>query len=139
MQIRTPPSKHGMGTPKHLERKRLGKCDQALIERALKDEGLDVYCKEDDRVEAFDESGRYLCGFYWCVAKDGVPGAWRFDLPLAHVHCPKDLGTAVREVRRVQKYHRLATDAWKAFSKSKSQTRWSDYRGWVAALFRPGI
>jgi len=122
-------------------RRRLQKGDADLITKALEAQDFEVRGSEE-RVEAWCKvTKRYICGFYWeSAVKPGLahparPGGWRFDLALSNAWSVKDLKTSITEARRVRRILPDTTEAWKAFASSKSNSRWSKYRGLVAALF----
>jgi len=119
-------------------RKRLQKTDGDLIADALRAKGFRV-TSSVDRIEAWDfVNGRLIGSFHWQKAGrlgGGQPAGWRFDVALTDVFSVKDLKTAIREMTRVQSLIGKARAAWKAFVSSRSDKRWMEYRGFVAALF----
>jgi len=122
-------------------RSRLQKGDASFIQTALEAQGFRVH-KTAKRVEGYDKvTGRYICGFYWRTAtkaKDGqpaMPAGWRFDLSLSDAFSLKDLKSAITEAMRVRTLLPELSAAWVGFAHSKSDKRWSAYRGVVAALF----
>ena len=125
---------------KNAGRKRLGRADAGLIADALRAQGYEVR-QTTGQVEARDPtSSRYICGFYWRPAAkdplgDAIPACWRFDVPISDCFSLKDLKSCIREASRVQRIIGRAMDAWKAFVASRSDRRWMEYRGIVAALF----
>lgn len=123
------------------ERRRLQKDDAKLIEQALEARGFEIH-KSENRVEAWcPNTGRYICGFYWQSAtkasdsRTAMPSGWRFDLALADCFSLKDLKTALNEAKRVRKLVVICRTAWQAFCGSRSDRRWAEYRGHIAALF----
>jgi|SaaInlV_200m_DNA_4_1039719.scaffolds.fasta_scaffold05749_3 hypothetical protein len=143
----------------HPGRKRLQKSDLGIIAQALEFRGYTVR-RADDRIEAWDPlTDRYVCGFYWrpatkakaatlpfeagdgfpahpgTPAQPAVPGGWRFDIAFSDCFSLKDLKTAMREANRVRRLVPECRTAWAAFSGSKSEKRWVEYRSHVAALF----
>jgi len=140
-------------------RRRLQKSDLPIIAQALEVRGYSIR-RGDDRVEAWcPDTDRYVCGFYWRPAEkakpaiesyaegDGFPahagkpaqtaqpGGWRFDLAISDCFSLKDLKTAMNEANRVRRIVPECRTAWAAFSGSKSEKRWVEYRSHVAALF----
>jgi hypothetical protein len=119
----------------HPERQRLQKGDVDLIAQALEAQDFNVF-KTAARVEGCcQETGRYICGFYWQSAQDDRPQGWRFDLALADTFSLKDLKSAITEAKRVRRMIPRCREAWQRFVRSRSAGRWMDYRGHVASLF----
>lgn len=112
-----------------------------MIAQALEHRGFKVY-KTLKRVEGrCKDTGLYICGFYWRSAvkeTDNHPAmqaSWRFDLAMADCFSLRDLKSAMVEARRVRKLLPRCRVAWKAFTSSRSDRRWTDYRSFVATLF----
>lgn len=115
-------------------RRRLKKADAATIVDALRAQGFKAE-KTENRVEAWTKDRLLICGFYWQPAHGTSPACWRFDLAMSECYSLKDLKTAIGEASRVQRLRCRLSEAWKAFSSSRSDKRWMDYRGHVASLF----
>ena len=107
-------------------RRRLQKGDVEDMAKQLEDLGYKVNWKQD-RIHIFDASG-YIGGFYWTPSKGERPGGWRFDVALTRTYSERDFRTAIHELGRLQKIRPALQKAWKAFTTSKSDKRWSSYR-----------
>lgn len=118
-----------------LSRKRLQKADRKDMVAFLRNAGLEVNSSAD-RVDVFDpDTRRYLGGFYWEAGDKTRPNGWRFDIALAEVFSVKDFHNATSELLRVQRLFPRMWAAWKAYSSSKSDKRWTSYRSFIAAIF----
>jgi len=120
------------------KQRRLQKKDVDTIAKALQAKGLrTVQCSK--RVDAYNAlSQQWICSFQWVsaikVKGELQPAGWRFNLALLDCYSLGDLGSAIREQSRVQRIANRARSAWKAFVANRSNKRWAEYRGFVAAL-----
>lgn len=77
----------------------------------------------------------YVGGFYWRSAGAEVAGAWHFYLAFAPLFSHRDLQTAASEIQRVQRVSDEIHAAWGHFVETKSDKRWTEYRGQMARMF----
>ena len=115
---------------------RLQKADLDYLVQALRDRGLVVHTKKDVRIDAYDPVTRaHACGFSWHKATSTTPGRWSFDFTMADVFALRDLKTVLGEVQRVQRLRPEAQRTWDEYQDTKSEKRWAQYQGVMAALF----
>ena len=119
-------------------RYRLLKGDLGFLSKSLQDRGYTVHVRRGRRIDAYDpQTKEFVCGFTWHQGTGEEPGRWSFDLALADVHSLRDLKAALIEVHRVVGLRTQARTAWAEFLATKSDKRWANYLGIVAAIFRP--
>jgi len=104
--------------------------------KSLSDRGYKVHVRKGERIDAYDPvTNEFLCGFTWNKGTATTPGRWTFDFTMADVFSLKDLKTVITEAQRVTSLRKHAQTAWEQFMETKSDKRWSQYLGIVAALF----
>ena len=104
--------------------------------KSLSDRGYKVHIRKGERIDAYDPvTNEYLCGFTWNKGTADSPGRWTFDFTMADVFSLKDLQTVIKEASRVTLLRKHAQVAWSQFLETKSDKRWTQYLGIVAALF----
>lgn len=115
-------------------RQRLLKSHGPDIANALSAVGFTV-ATQAERIDIWEADRKYLGGFIWRSATETEPGAWHFVCTLSPIHCFRDLNTSVNELQRIRRLYGKIGAAWARFTESKSDRRWAEYRGLVAAMF----
>ena len=110
-------------------RLRLKRRESDLIESRLKKIGFRT-SRSDGMVHAWSKDGHWTCSFRWLVKK-----GWRLDISQPIIWSRHDLQTALDEIETTRHHDKLTEEAWRVYTKCRSDKAWMAYQGMMAAHF----
>lgn len=112
------------------DRLRLQKAECEEIAQRVRDElGLQAECRSGT-VYVWDGESNHVATFSW--RKDR---GWCLMVRQPVIYTRHDLSHAIEEIRRCRAGALAADEAWQRFKKVKTNQRWAEYQGALAAHF----